>query len=166
MTVIAFSGEARRLYGPERKFVEYVIDELEADVYVSGAAQGVDSFAAGCAVRAHPDAKHVVVVPRHRDGLCAHYDAGVEALLRLADRLGAKIEIELGPVGRDERDGYMKRNDVLAERCDVLHAFPETRRERLRSGTRATVRRAWARDRDVVLHPLEEVQVPNQGESE
>lgn len=54
-----------------------------------------------------------------------------------------------------EVDGsYMERNEEIAEHADELVAFPFTKREHLRSGTWATVRRFQARMKPTTVRPL------------
>jgi predicted Rossmann-fold nucleotide-binding protein len=54
-----------------------------------------------------------------------------------------------------EVDGsYMERNEAVAEACDALLAFPYTKREHLRSGTWATVRRVQGRAKPVKVVAL------------
>lgn len=49
---------------------------------------------------------------------------------------------------------YMERNERIADLADKLIAFPFTKREHLRSGTWATVRRFEARMKPVTVRPL------------
>lgn len=51
--------------------------------------------------------------------------------------------------------GYLKRDDALAEACDILLAFPRNGFEIMRSGTWATVRRARKANRIIVFYPLD-----------
>lgn len=50
-----------------------------------------------------------------------------------------------------ETDDPLARNRIIATRCDHLLAFPDSARERMRSGTWATVRYARAAGKPVTL---------------
>lgn len=158
MTIISFTGVARRLSRNEKRLVRHTIEQLrgEPTLFFSGAATGVDVFAAACAMGAFPAAKHVILVPHYRRSLneldqlvpCQH-DAAAVAQLQ-AD--GADV-LSTGAVGT-EATGYMRRNDMLAVNCTHMVAFPPTGEEQLRDGTWATVRRARDLGRPVLVVPL------------
>jgi hypothetical protein len=93
-------------------------------------------------------------------GDCVGADAAAH---RAAHSIGWKIEIFppneptyraycLGADTIHTTRAYMARNELIAARCDRLLALPETRTfNKRRSGTWATVRRAWKRDRPVTI---------------
>jgi predicted Rossmann fold nucleotide-binding protein DprA/Smf involved in DNA uptake len=116
-----------------------------ADVYISGAAFGVDTAAALAAIGLYPDAEHRVYVPA-----AWHNEAAVEQLRRL----GAVVfEVD----GADTTAAsYMARNDCMIAECTALVGFPYTLAEELRSGTWATIRRARRARRGIYLFPLRE----------
>ena len=138
--VISFTGPARRLTEPEVDRITAVVEASPADLYVSGAAYGVDT-AAALAAYVHRGCVRLAV-PR---GEVYNTD-----LVHIAEQMpGWEIEYVDG--------GYMARNDRLVELATVLLAFPETQEEQLRSGTWATIRRARKAGIHVALYPLSDV---------
>lgn len=139
----AFTGPARVLTKSERDFIQKTIYELDPKptALVSGGAHGVDTEAWNT-FHAHRflNVPRVVVYPLKK----WHNESLVRDSIVLGDRYV--------PVA----GGYMKRNDRLVAEADILVAFPETPRERLRSGTWATVRRARKAGKEVRIYPLNE----------
>ncbi|HEY4779574.1 MAG TPA: DUF4326 domain-containing protein, partial [Solirubrobacterales bacterium] len=120
------------------------VERLErADLYVSGAAHGVDTVAALAALDFFPAADHRVYVPA-----AWHNEAGVSQLRQR----GAEV-VQVAP-GASRAESYMARNDRMVADCAMLVAFPYSEREELRSGTWATVRRARRARRRVLVEPL------------
>lgn len=141
-TKISFTGTTSADLG-EARFVRDCLDLITYPVIAvhTGAADGVDTLTFNAALTRWPDALHVVLYP---DGLQHNVDVVREAR-RLPNGHAKPI------LGGD----YMRRNDALVKACDVLIAFPATRRESPRSGTWATVRRARAKDRRIHVFPLD-----------
>jgi hypothetical protein len=105
----------------------------EGDRLVTGGAYGVDTRAALWALG--EGVPVTLVVPR---ALLWHR--------ALASNDGvAVIEVD---------GSYMERNERIADEADRLLAFPFTKREHLRSGTWATVRRFEARMKPTSIRPL------------
>jgi predicted Rossmann fold nucleotide-binding protein DprA/Smf involved in DNA uptake len=160
MIVISFTGVSRKLDQTDRLWIADTIGKLKSgDVFLSGAAEGVDVWAAECAITQFPEARHEVVIPAWlNDGgisLPCPYDVdGVKGLSKLASENQVELAIRLGPPGADHADGYMLRNDELAHGCTHLVAFPEGSKEQRRSGTWSTVRRARKLNRPVKVAPL------------
>lgn len=116
-----------------------------ADVYISGAAHGVDTVCALAAMDLYPDAEHRVYVP------AAPHNRELVALLRARGAV-----VLLAPAERSNAASYMARNDWMVADCTALTGFPYTLCEELRSGTWATIRRARKAGRGVRLFPLRE----------
>jgi hypothetical protein len=116
-----------------------------ADVYISGAAFGVETVCALAAMELYPDAQHRVYVP------AAPHNRGALALLRARGAV-----ILLAPSGGSEAASYIARDDWMLADCTALTGFPYTPVEELRSGSWATIRRARKAGRDVRLLPLRE----------
>jgi predicted Rossmann fold nucleotide-binding protein DprA/Smf involved in DNA uptake len=116
-----------------------------ADVYISGAAFGVDTAAALAAIDLYPDAEHRVYVP------AAWHNS--EAVEQLRER--SALIVEVGSTG-SAAASYMARNDFMVADCTALIGFPYTLAEELRSGTWATIRRARRARRAIRLFPLRE----------
>lgn len=109
-----------------RGIIRDVLRELEMPrEFSTGAAYGVDTIAYEEAVKLWPRIKHRVCVPQGQ----VHNMELVEA----AVKAGHSIEFVRG--------GYLKRNDVLVQHCDMMLAFPKTDVEEIRSGTWSTIRR-------------------------
>jgi hypothetical protein len=104
-----------------------------ADVYISGAAYGVDTAAALAAMELHPAAEHRVS--------------------ELRDRGAAVVEVARA---HSTAASYMARNDAMVTECTALIGFPYTLTEELRSGTWATIRRARHARLGIRLFPLRE----------
>jgi hypothetical protein len=134
MSLIAVSGpvsigEAQRL-GIDRTLEAWL---GEGDTLVTGGAYGVDTRAALWALG--EGIRVVLIVPR---SLLWHRE------LRACSGTSL-IEVD---------GSYMDRNEAIAEFAHQLIAFPHTKREHLRSGTWATVRRFEARMKPTVIQPL------------
>jgi hypothetical protein len=158
MSTVSFSGASRRLSTAEVAIVREQIEALhDVEVFFSGAAKGVDSVAAGIAIRTFPEARHVIIVPRWRGGACGHYGPGVAAAREEARRLGSRLTVLRAPAdASSEANGYLRRDDMLAVNGTHLLAFPPTRKEQKRgSGTWATIRRARKLDRVLKIVPLD-----------
>lgn len=140
MKTMSFSGPTEVDHKQEA-YIWECVNDLSADLYVSGAAVGVDTVAALAAYAQHPLATVRFCVPK----ACWYND-------RLVSVLRGRPNIEIEEVS----GGYMTRNDRLVELADTLVAFPRTRQEVLRSGTWATIRRARKAGVPVYLFPLEE----------
>jgi hypothetical protein len=116
-----------------------------ADVYISGAAYGVDTAAALAAMELHPAAEHRIYVPA-----AWHNAAAVE---ELRDRGATVIAVDRAD---STAASYMARNERMVAECTALIGFPYTLTEELRSGTWATIRRARRARRGIRLFPLRE----------
>lgn len=112
--------------------------------FISGAAPYVDSMAYRTAAYNFPSAIHTIYVPCDRSGEPLWHN---EDVVRDARDAGHEVEYIYG--------GYLKRDDAMVRAADVLLAFPNSMREELRSGTWATIRRAWKRDVPVYYFPLD-----------
>jgi hypothetical protein len=156
MPAVAVTGPSRRLEKVERNLLIISIESLKAvEEFWSGAAAGVDCLAAGAALRAFPKAKHRIVIPRWKGGVCPHYTPGVRVLREIAAREGAELEVMGGPKdGKDEAAGYLRRNDLLAEKGSHLLAYVSST-NRYRSGEWATIDRFRKLDKAVKLVPLD-----------
>lgn len=135
MTYIAVSGRVS-VNDAQRRGIRSILASwfgATQDTLVTGGAYGVDTCAAVWALS--EGIPVVLVVPQH---LLWHR--------ALASCEGCTVEYVDG--------GYMGRNEEIAERSDQLLAFPFTKREHLRSGTWATVRRFEARMKPVTVRPL------------
>jgi len=140
MYVVSFSGPARTSF-QEADFVEDIVArKVRAARFVSGGAYGVDTAAAYGVDLYGLGSLHFVVpasLPNNR-----------KFVKKLVDDDRATVEYVSGT--------YMDRNDRLVELADELVAFPRTREEERRSGTWATIRRAWKAKVPVTLYPLSE----------
>lgn len=119
------------------------IQERKPSAFHSGGAAGIDTIAATTAAAWYPDAHHSLWLPggfRHNG----------EALM-MEVPFDSIVTVPGGP---------MPRNDALVANCDVLLAFPRSEREERRSGTWATIRRARAQGKLILLSPLSQVSVP------
>lgn len=105
----------------------------------TGAAAGVDTAAYFACVAALPHANHRVFVPQ---GCRYNQD-----LVLFAKQEGHDV---VGIEG-----GYLKRDDALIDGANLLLAFPNSMQEVLRSGTWATIRRAWKANVPVHYWPLD-----------
>ena len=104
-----------------------------------GGAKGVDTECAWAVHDIYPDADRLIVIP------AAPWSRVVPPGTRVV----------YAPEGRDVAESYMNRNLLLVGYpADVLIAFPRSGRERVRSGTWATVRRARKRGIEVRVSPL------------
>jgi hypothetical protein len=101
-------------------------------------------------------------------GDCIGADADFDELVAGFKAQGVKVSIEIRP-GTNENGAsplraytanantvhapkpYMKRNADIVRQCDLLIACPKEDYEKQRSGTWATVRRAWAANKPVYL---------------
>lgn len=159
MTIaIAFTGPARNLSGEERALIRTTVQGIEGepDLFLSGAARGVDTTAAHNAIKAFPHVKHRIIIPRHNGEFCPHDVPSIRVIKRQAEELGVDLVVEGAPsAGRNEREGYMIRNDTLALNCTHMLAFPETSEEEQYSGTWATIRRAKKLGRPIKIVPLD-----------
>jgi hypothetical protein len=147
MTTIAFTG-TRHVPDEVLPAMRFIIKGLKADVYVSGAALGVDTAAAWIAMEEHPTAQHHVIIP---DG--PHNDIFL-GILRAFE--SPNIMLERMPAGTD----YMDRNQKMVDLADKLIAFPATPDEKQRSGTWATIRRGRKKDIPVHIFALDELVPP------
>jgi hypothetical protein len=145
MRVIAFTGPVE-ITDVETFVVRCALERVApADVYISGAAFGVDTAAALAAVDLYPAAEHRVYVPA-----AWHNAAAVE---ELRDRGATVVEVDRGD---STAASYMARNGQMVADCTALIGFPYTLTEELRSGTWATIRRARRAHRGIRLFPLRE----------
>lgn len=143
MRALAFTGPVE-ITDAEAHAVHEVLQRLEpADVYISGAAYGVDTAAALAAMELYPAAEHRVYVPA-----AWHNAAAVE---ELRDRGATVVEVDRA---HSTAASYMARNDLMVADCTALVGFPYTLTEELRSGTWATIRRARCASRGIRLFPL------------
>lgn len=164
---ISFTGRGMALNEGQKTIVAEAIRRVQrrtpnVALFYSGAQKGVDVWAAECAIRYFPQARHVVVVPRwspEANGAphpCHYSERGVRRLRQVANDQGAVLGVTEGPVGFPKpANGYLRRDDVLAQNCTHLMAFPEHAEEIRRSGTWATVRRALKQGRPVLVTPLD-----------
>lgn len=145
MRAIVFTGPLE-ITDVEAFAVRCALERVEpADVYISGAAFGVDTAAALAAIDLYPDAEHRVYVP------AAWHNADVVEQLR--ERSALVIDVDSAG---SAAASYMERNDFMVADCTALIAFPYTLAEELRSGTWATIRRARRARRSIRLFPLRE----------
>ena len=145
MRAIAFTGPVE-ITDVETFAVRCALERVApADVYISGAAFGVDTAAALAAADLYPAAEHRVYVP------AAWHNEAVVAQLR--DRGATVVEVERA---HSTAASYMARNDLMVADCTALIGFPYTLAEELRSGTWATIRRARRSRRAIRLFPLRE----------
>ena len=164
---LSFTGVGRELGRKERKILGNALKKVRVEprfVY-SGAQVGVDVLAANYALQLWPEAKHIVLVPtfctRYEHGkpvdqrVCKYDTKGVRDLQHLAAELDADIRVTFAQPGIGKpAAGYLRRDDMLAQNCTHLMAFPNTGTEQQRSGTWATVRRGVAQMRPVLVTPL------------
>lgn len=142
--IVAFTGPEKPIAPARRTVVAAVnrelppYDEYELELR-TGAAHGIDSIAFFVGIGLFPRATQHVFVP--------------QGLRYNQDLVGYAREQQCNITGVP--GGYLKRDDALVEGADLLLAFPETMHEKLRSGTWATIRRAWKRDIEVRYFPLD-----------
>lgn len=180
MSSVSFTGSSAGLLPVQKDLIAETVAAIKGQpsAFFSGAARGVDIWAAACAIKTFPESKHVVIVPhyqkkqgatiRHLASVkmfqgspvktypCKHDEHGVERLVATAEKYGADLAV-YGPEFAgypDEYTGLMVRNDVLALNGSHMMAFPNTGKEIQRSGTWATVRRAHKRRRPILVTPL------------
>jgi hypothetical protein len=101
--------------------------EFDADIYRTGAANGVDTIAAKICLLKHPEANHSVYVP------AAPHN---EAVVRFAQARGAKI-LRCADRGTPAKS-YRERNERMLDSADELVAILH-RPEFYRSGEWMTV---------------------------
>lgn len=132
---ICISGPARELTEEEEVLIDFMLSRIlkDEDKFISGGAIGVDA----CGTWVAYDTGHWV-------------DLVVPATLPWDEGLSVYAQ-GIFPIEGD----YMDRNDALAERGDVLVAFPETAEEELRSGTWATIRRFRKAGKPVIIIALD-----------
>lgn len=159
MSCVSFTGVSRKLTAKERQLVEKHVKALTGvELFFSGAADGVDSWAAICAIKHHPGAKHVVLVPTWQRGTCKHNRKLPAMLKTLVKAYEDEPELTVKrcpPTARTPEGGLLRRDDMLAVNCTHGLAFPDRDAEVLRSGTWATIRRMRRLDRPVKLVPLD-----------
>lgn len=161
---ISFTGASKKLTAAEREVVRMAVTSFKGEpaLFFSGAATGVDVWAAECAIRSFGDSKHVIYIPcwaakpNAPPRRCQHDRQGINRLARLAAELGVHMKWEwCSPGYGSEAAGLLRRDDILAAVCTHLVAFPPHNQEVRRSGTWATVRRARERGRAVLIKPLD-----------
>lgn len=145
MTTVSFTGTTSVTREDAQGVIDLALRNLRGVTrFVSGAAVGIDTFAAEAALARFPDARHTLVVP-----------AAPCNWVLAAEWLGrGGTEVFHAPQGSSDADSYMLRNDELVAQADLLLAFPETQVEQLRSGTWATIRRARKAGVPVQIFPL------------
>lgn len=139
--IVTFTGPHKlKNRASTREIITQALSELgDPDELRSGAAPGVDTIAFYASfARWGATAQHVFVPA----GLMYNQD-----LVSLAKSEGCEITRVEG--------GYLKRDDAMVKGADLLIAFPNSMREELRSGTWATIRRAWKRGVPVRYLPLD-----------
>lgn len=141
--IIAFTGVVD-VSAHDYEKIRSVVEQLKADQFVSGAAHGVDTYAARMAHLYFPEAIHTVIVP------AAPHNT---EFVSWAEALGFEI-VRLKSAG-NAATNYMNRNQHMVNLADELVAFPKTEEEQWQgSGTWATIRRARKKDIPIHLHPL------------
>jgi predicted Rossmann fold nucleotide-binding protein DprA/Smf involved in DNA uptake len=144
------TGVSRELSADERRVIHNAIKALGMgydDVFVSGGAFGVDTYAAIVALDVAPEATHHLCLPNGNV-----FNTSLEALWASMNAKNLIIE-------KADKPGYMARNDLLVKRigaAGMLLAFPERAAEARRSGTWSTVRRARKLGTQVVILPLDD----------
>ena len=134
MTTVSFTGTRRGLTRAQERELRVVLGELRPHIFRHGDCVGADAEAHRI-VSAQTDFRSEIVIhPANVLGLRAY-------------KPGHRIHDPLPP---------LDRNKVMAASCDVLVACPEGR-EKLRSGTWATVRAA----RKVKPRPTTLIITPN-----
>lgn len=164
---LSFTGVGRELGRHERKIVGNSLKKVRrAPTLVhSGAQKGVDVLAANYALQLWQKAKHVVLIPtfcdEFREGKprnvvrCKYDSVAVADLVELAEELGVDLVVKDAYPGIGKpAAGYLRRDDMLAQNCTHMMAFPNTGTEQRRSGTWATVRRGVANRRRILVTPL------------
>lgn len=147
MTAVSFTGTTDVTREDAAPVIENALRNVAAaDHFISGAAMGIDTFAALAALEMFPDARHTLVIPAapHNWVLAAEWEG----------RGGT--EVFHARSGRNAADSYMRRNDLLVALADIVVAFPKTETEEIRSGTWATIRRARKAGVTLQLYPLAE----------
>lgn len=164
MIAVSFTGTSKdKLSATKKDLIAHTIRDLAGDpaAFYSGAAPGVDVWAAECAIRLWRGAEHHVLIPSWAETGQApshtlpHDAKALRRLSTIAAELGVYLRYQwVDPGVGSEAAGYLDRDDALAQACTHMVAFPSTGREQQRSGTWATVRRARKLDRPVLVVPL------------
>lgn len=157
--IVAITGTSSKLNEAQIEIITRTLAEIESEdigAWWTGAAKGVDAIAAGVLLRLYPEAKHRVLIPRWRGGVCKHYKPGVVQMKRMAKEGGVDLKVVKAPnTARSEAAGLLLRDDVLAVNCTHMVGFPSGAKEEQRSGTWATLRRAWRLNRPTLVVPLD-----------
>lgn len=165
---LSFTGVGRELGRHERKICGDALKKVKSapTLVHSGAQVGIDVLSANYALQLWPDAIHVVLIPtfctKFHEGKavgttpCKYDHGGVLGLRELAKDLGADLRVKFSEPGIGKpAAGYLRRDDLLAQNCSHMMAFPNTGTEQRRgSGTWATIRRGIAQFRPVLVTPL------------
>lgn len=147
--VITFTGTRSVRASTSRILIEETIRKLkrfDPTRFVSGAAYGVDSIAALGAITQFKWCQHGLFVPtgKHNEKVVEHFE-------RLVEIAPHQFAVSYMPDGTD----FLDRDDAMVEEGDILVAFPFSRKEQMRSGTWATVRRARKIEMPIYFTPLD-----------
>lgn len=165
--MVAVTGASKQLSRDEKWVVYSAVEQVVetsggAAQWLTGAAHGVDVYAAECAMRLDPEAQHHIYIPNWCPKYnapprpCRHDRDGIRHLSRYAAENGVWMKWHWATAGHpDEAAGYRTRNGLLAVNCTHLLAFPRTPKEQRRSGTWHTVREGKRMERPIKLHPLD-----------
>jgi predicted Rossmann fold nucleotide-binding protein DprA/Smf involved in DNA uptake len=143
-TIAVFTGP-ENITIPEREYIRGIVTTLPLtyELFVSGAAVGVDTICALQAIDTFQNARHLLVVPNYR-----HNHLLVQAVLRMTPP--PVVDVEYMPGMTDAMD----RNDRMIFLGEALYAFPASAQEEQRSGTWATIRRARKKQIPIYYFPL------------
>lgn len=154
---VTFTGPTT-LTGPQAEFVARHAAAVDAELYRSGGAPGVDSVAAVACAAAHPGRVHQVLypyaVPWNADYLRRNLLTKADFVEAEAPKVKKLKRVESDPFLPRELWGesYMTRNDgLVAPPCELLVAFVLAGESYYRSGEWATINRARRRGVDVQL---------------
>jgi hypothetical protein len=136
--ILGFTGTLRGMTAEQKTVAELRIAGLRPSVFIHGGASGADT-----------DAHHIVVHRLPPNSLPHTIEIYPEdSPLRRRHRYWQRPEhrIAAKASGRDfivhEAGKPLARNLIIVQRCDHLLATPDSREEKLRSGTWATIRYA------------------------
>jgi hypothetical protein len=151
-TAVVISG-TRKLMHAQFPFVDQILGNLKANIFITGGCEGVDTYACCELVRSRPTARHIVVIPYGYKWNVGHH--------KWAEEHGCEVLDMPKPPRGEKRHPNLLRNDYMLELARELTgeraklvAFPGGPTEVQRSGTWATIREAGKQQMAFSIYPL------------
>lgn len=151
-TAVVFSG-TRRIVEAQFQYIDNVMDNLKANIFITGGCVGVDTYVGEHLTRRFPRARHIVVVPYNYRWNTGH--------IFWMEEHGAEVLDMPKPPKSEKKHPNLLRNEYMldlakelaGERAKLV-AFPGGPIEVLRSGTWSTIRQAGHRQMEFAIYPL------------